>query len=183
MKKAKKPQGGVWGTSVRSLALLGTLVAMGLSGLAQGQTREHVEALGVVNGSMTARHSGVEISAFLSGQPVFSATTSAGEAPLQSLLVEQAQLVSRAGESLLLQQAIVLPAGLQGYWQLPVQVQVNGQGVKVTAEETSLGVKLTLPAAGDTVTVVPTGAAKLFLPAAYRGDIAMTLRITGDAPE
>ncbi|SUC32119.1 Uncharacterised protein [Providencia rettgeri] len=58
MKKAKKPQGGVWDTSVRSLALLGTLVAMGLSGLVQGQTREHVEALGVVNGSMTARHSG-----------------------------------------------------------------------------------------------------------------------------
>ncbi|WP_273818800.1 DUF5462 family protein [Providencia rettgeri] len=181
MKKAKKPQGGAWGTSVRSLALLGTLVAMGLSGLAQGQTREHVEALGVVNGSMTACHSGVEISAFLSGQPVFSATTSA--APLQTLLVEQAQLVSRAGESLLLQQAIVLPAGQQGYWQLPVRVQVNGQGVKVTAEETSFGVKLTLPAAGDTVTVVPTGAAKLFLPAAYRGDIAMTLRITGDVPE
>lgn len=183
MKKAEKPQGRVWGSSVRLRVLLGALVAMGVSGLTQGQTREHVEALGVVNGSMTARHSGVEITAFLSGQPVFSATTSAGDTPLRSLLVEQAQLVSREGASLLLQQAIVLPAGQQGYWQLPVQVQVNGQGVKVMAEETGLGVRLALPEAVETVSVVPTGAAKLFLPTAYRGDIAMRMRITGDVAE
>ncbi|MGF7483726.1 DUF5462 family protein [Providencia sp. SP181] len=164
-------------------ALLGALMGVGLGSSALAQERQLLEALGVVNGSMTTRHSGVEIMAFLSGQPLFSLPALSDGEGVSTLLIEHAQLTSQDGKTLQLQQSFSLPQGQEGYWQLPVHVQVNGKAVAVTAKETSLGVQLMLPADAHSVAVVPVGAATLFVPAAYRGDISIALRITGETEE
>ena len=138
------------------------------------------EALGVVNGSMTARQAGVEITVFLSGQPLFTSSNLAESALLSTVLIEQVQLVSQENSTVRLQRSFSLPQGQRGQWQLPVQVHVNGKAVTVTSQETSLGVLLTLPTEAESVMVVPAGAATLFVPAAYRGDLSIDLRITGE---
>lgn len=166
-----------------TLTALCTFGLMSLSPNTRAQETLRYEALGVVNGSMTARQAGVEITVFLSGQPLFTAANTAESEPLSSVLIEQAQLVSRENSTVRLGQSFSLPQGQRGQWQLPVQVQVNGKAVTVSAQETALGVLLTLPAAAASVTVVPVGAATLFVPATYRGDLSMDLRITGAAAE
>lgn len=165
------------------LTAICAMVLMGVSMGGNAKEIQRYETLGVVNGSMTARDAGVEISVFLSGQPLFTSANTPESTPLNTLLIEQAQLVSKEGNTLQLQQSFLLSQGLHGQWQLPVQVQVQGKAVMVTAQETSQGVQLTLPPDAQFVTVVPAGAAKLFVPAVYRGDISLVLRITGDTTE
>ncbi|MBW3117518.1 DUF5462 family protein [Providencia rettgeri] len=158
-------------------------VLLSLSLSASALARQQVEALGVVNGQVSARTPWVEVTTFLSGQPLFTMTD--GALSPTALWVEQATLVSQTGEVVRLQLPLTLSAGGQGMLQLPVTVRVNNQVVRVRAEETSLGVRLSLPAREDTtarvdVTLVPAGAVQLTVPAAYRGDVSVALRVTSD---
>nr|WP_181375444.1 DUF5462 family protein [Pectobacterium carotovorum]ALG88442.1 Hypothetical protein [Pectobacterium carotovorum] len=156
-------------------------IALGLSSSVLAQERQHVEALGVVNGSMSARSTWVDITVFLSGQPLFSATTQPDAPALTTLVVERATLVSKDGQTLRVQQPFALPKGGEGQLQVQVQVQVNGKAVTVSVQETALGVQLTLPSDAQSVTVVPVGAAQMTVPNTTRGDLSVALRITGDS--
>lgn len=170
-----------WRRGVGSLVMWAML--FGVSVTASAQERQRVEALGVVNGQVTARSTWVEVTAFLSGQPLFSMTE--GEAPPTALLIEQATLVAQTGDEVRLQLPLLLSAGGRGVLHLPVTVRVNNQAVRVRAEETSLGVRLSLPARDDPaahvdVTLMPAGAAQLTVPTAYRGEVSVALRVTSD---
>lgn len=166
----------------RTIVLLTTLLSLTLGGsvVANAKERQQLEALGVVNGKITTRSTLVEVTVFLSGQPLFAFTEAADAMPLRTLLIEQATLLSQDGNTLRLQQPLTLAQGAQGQWQLPVQVQVNGKVVRVSAQESSLGVRLTLPENAQRVTLVPVGAAQLTVPVSYRGDLSVALRIRGE---
>lgn len=162
-------------------AAIAIWIALGLNPSALAKERQHVEALGVVNGSMAARSTLVDITVFLSGQPLFSSTTASDAEVLHTLMVERATLVSKDGQTLRVQQPFALPQGEEGVLQVPIQVQVEGKVVTVSAEETALGVQLTLPADARTVTVVPVGAVQMTVPSAYRGDLTVAVRIFGES--
>lgn len=162
------------------LSVLFAVLTAGLTGAgttAEAQETQRTEALGIVNGNMTANNAGVEIRAFLSGQPLF--TRADTEDSAGSLLIEQAQLVSADGDILRIQRSFPLSQNRTGQWQLPVQVRVQGKAVTVSAQEISSGVQLTLPSDARSVTLVPAGAVQLSVPADYRGDISVDLRVTG----
>ncbi|HHQ2585781.1 TPA: DUF5462 family protein [Providencia rettgeri] len=171
------------GKSILSVLLGGIFSGIvSMSFAVNAETMQRMEALGIVNGSMAARNGGVEITAFLSGQPLFtSADVSASTPPLNTVLIEQTQLVSQDGNTVRIQRTFTLPQGGTGQWQLPIQVLVRGKPVTVNTRETSLGVQLTLPDEAQSVTVIPVGAAQLFLPITHRGDLSIDLRITGES--
>ena len=163
----------------RVIPVLGTLLGLCLCGNAAAQESQHVEALGIVNGNMSVRSTLVDITVFLSGKPLFSSVTPVDEPMSNTLLVESATLVSREGKTLRLQQEFNLPKGGNGQLQVPVQVLVNGKPVTVSAQETSLGVELSLPEDTLSVAVVPVGAVQMTVPNSYRGDISLDIRIIG----
>ncbi|EOE0524171.1 DUF5462 family protein [Providencia stuartii] len=147
--------------------------------LGQAKENQRVEALGVVNGNMTARNTQVDITVFLSGQPLFQVT----EAPeaIGVLTLEQTRLVSKDGNTFRIQQELTLSDGTQGSVLLPVQVRVNGKPVTASVTESSLGVVVTLPSPAQTVDLVPAGAVQLTVPVGYRGDLNTQWRVTGEA--
>lgn len=150
----------------------------------QAKEMQRLEALGVVNGSITAaRNTQVDITVFLSGQPLFSATDLTESTPVNMLWVEQATLVSQDSSTVRVQQPFPLTQGGTGHLQMSLQVRINGKAIKVKAQETALGVQLMLPDSDETARVVevyPEGAALITVPGAYRGDLQMQLRMTAE---
>lgn len=158
--------------------MLGTF---SLGALSQGSETRRVEALGVVNGSMTARNTQVDITVFLSGQPLFQETDTPEPEALTTLTIEQARLVSKDGNTFRVQQTLLLSDGTQGTVSLPVQVRVNGKPVTASVTESSLGVVVTLPSPAQTVALLPAGAVQFTVPAGYRGDLTAQWRVSGEA--
>lgn len=160
-------------------------LALGVLGVTlTGMANEvpHWEALGVVNGQITARSTQVDITVFLSGQALFSATDLTNREPLSTLTIAQASLVSQDGSTVRIQQPVSLAQGETGQWQVPLQVRINGKVITPTVQETSLGVEITLPEraqTANTVAVYPAGAAQFTLPTGFRGDLRVELRVTG----
>lgn len=134
------------------------------------------EALGVINGQVSAtRSTQVDMTVFLSGQALFSAT----DLTASSLVIERATVVSQDGATVRIQQSVPLAHGETGQLQVPLQVRLDDKVVSVAVSETSQGVQLTLPARDvKTVAVYPAGAVQLTVPARYRGDIEAQVRIT-----
>lgn len=159
--------------------MMGTL---GFGAMTQAKETQHLEALGIINGSMTARNTQVDITVFLSGQPLFQATDLPETEALSALIIERTRLVSLDGNTFRIQHAFPLSDGGQGTVLLPVQVWVDGKLVTATVTEDSLGVKVVLPILAHTVTVVPAGAAQLTVPAGYRGDLTTQWRISSESP-
>lgn len=161
--------------------VLGVMMStLGFCGLTQAKETQRVEVLGVVNGNMTARNTQVDITVFLSGQPLFQATDLPEAKALSVLTIEQARLLSRDGNIFRVQQVLTLPDGKQGTVLLPVQVRVDGKPVMVNVTESNFGVSVTLPSPARTVDLVPVGAMQLTVPAGYRGDLTMQWRVTGE---
>lgn len=146
--------------------------------LSQAKETQRVEALGVVNGNMTARNTQVDITVFLSGQPLFQVTDTSESEALTTLTIEQARLVSKDGNTFRVQQSLALSDGTQGTVSLPVQVRVDGKPITTSVTESSLGVVVTLPSPAQTVALVPSGAVQFTLPAGYRGDITTPWRVS-----
>lgn len=149
--------------------------------LSQAKETQRVEALGVVNGSMTARNTQVDITVFLSGQPLFQVTEVPESEAIAVLTIAQARLVSTDGNTFRVQQDLTLSDGSQGTALLPVQARVNGKPVTASVTQSSLGVGVTLPTPAQTVDLVPAGAVRLTVPAGYRGDLTTQWRVTGEA--
>lgn len=149
--------------------------------LSQAKETLRVEALGIVNGSMTARNAQVNITVFLSGQPLFQVTDAPEAEAITVLIIEQARLVSKDGNTFRVQQDLTLSDGTQGSVLLPVQARINSKPVTVSVTQNSLGVVVTLPSPAQTVDLVPAGAVQLTVPVGYRGDLTTQWRVTGEA--
>lgn len=163
--------------------VLGVMMStLSLSALTQAKETQRVEALGVINGSMTARNTQVDIRVFLSGQPLFQATDLPDAEAISVLTIEHARLASRDGNRFRIQHTFPLSDGGQGTVSLPVQVWVDGKPVTVTVTEDSLGVRVTLPSPAQAVELMPAGAVQLTVPAGYRGDLTTQWRVSGEAP-
>lgn len=164
------------------VGMLGVIMStLFFSGMMQANETQRMESLGVVNGNMAARNMQVDITAFLSGQPLFKVADLAETDALTTLTIEQARVVSRDGNTFRIQQVLTLPDGTQGTVLLPLQVRIEGKPVTSTLTENSLGVKVELPAPARTVDIVPTGAVQLTIPAGYRGDLTTQWRISGES--
>lgn len=152
---------------------------------ARGDT-VNTEALGVVNGSITARSQMTEIKPFLSGRPLFRYDAREEEPPLMTLLIEGAGGELRDG-LVWMQQSLALScteaSGQRGGFQLPLQVEVAGQPVTVAVREGARGLLLTLPEPGRQVRIRPAGPVNLVVPVTCRGDIRADIRITGDTSD
>lgn len=166
---------------IERVGCLGVVIgALLFNAVVQAEEIQQLEALGVVNGNMTARNAQVDITVFLSGQPLFQVTDLTETKTLAALTIEQAHLVSRDGNIFRIQQSFTLPNGMQGTLLLPVQVLVDGNPVTVTVTEDSFGLRVVLPDTMSTVDVMPVGAVQLTVPAEYRGDLMTQLRISGE---
>ncbi|MGG4608571.1 DUF5462 family protein [Providencia sp. Me31A] len=159
------------------IVMMGTL---SFGGLTHAKETQRVEALGVINGNMTARNSQVDITVFLSGQPLFQATEATDAEAISVLTIEQAQLLTQDGKTFRVQKNVTLPDGKQGIVRLPVQVQIDGKPVLSTVTENSLGVVVTLSTPSQRVALMPVGPVQITVPAEYRGDINMQWRVLGD---
>lgn len=155
--------------------MLGTL---SFGAPSQAKETQRVEALGVVNGNMTARNTQVDITVFLSGQPLFQAANLSEVEALSTLTIENARLLSRDGNTFRMQQTLTLSDGTQGTVSLAVQVRIDGKPVTAVLVEDSLGVTVTLPSLAQTVDMIPVGAVQLTVPAGYRGDITTPWRVS-----
>lgn len=175
--------GGVCGTWLSVLAILGLLAA------APGSRADTVntESLGVVNGSITSRSQMAEIKPFLSGRPLYQYDAQDTQTPVSTLVIEHAQAVSgtdRRDGLLWMQQPLILvgsaATGQQAVFRLPLQVEVEGKVVEVSALEDSRGLVLTLPQPARKVRVRPAGPINFILPVTWRGEVQADIRITGN---
>ncbi|MEG2734333.1 MAG: DUF5462 family protein [Hafnia sp.] len=170
-------------STLRALCVLGLL---GCMPSARADTM-NTESLGVVNGSITARSQMIEIKPFLSGRALYQYDVQDTQSPVSTLVIEQAQTVSGASRRdgvVWIQQPLSLTgptaAGLRGFFQLPLQVEVAGKAVEVSVSEDSRGVIVTLPQPSCQVRVRPAGAINFVLPVTYRGEVQADIRIMGN---
>ena len=171
---------------------LSTLRALGIWGLLGGVPSAwadtmNTEALGVVNGSITARSQMIEIKPFLSGRALYQYDVQDTQPPVSTLVIERAQTVSGASRRdgwVWIQQPLALTGptatGQRGFFQLPLQVEVAGKAVEVNVSEDSRGVVVTLPQPSRQVRVRPAGAINFMLPVTYRGEVQVDIRIMGN---
>lgn len=167
----------------RHAALMALMLSISIISLQARSTEiQQIEALGVVNGNIIARHNQVDVSVFLSGKSLFHYTDNTNNTPLTTLQIEGATLVTAAPSQdagvIWIQQPVTLKA-VTGQVQVPLQVRVNDKPVTVSAIEDSSGITILLPENAYLVDVIPAGAVHFWLPSDYRGDLHVDLRITG----
>ncbi|MFV8986178.1 DUF5462 family protein [Serratia fonticola] len=147
----------------------------------------NTEALGVINGSIMQRSQMIEIKPFLSGRPVYQYDVQDNQPPVDTLVIEQAQLVGGSHNSdgiVWIQQPLALSGmgnnGVRGHFQLPLKVEVSGQPITVGVRQDNRGLILNLPQPSRQVRLRPAGAITFLLPVTYRGELRADIRISSN---
>jgi len=164
------------------------VLAAALTVSALSYADDNPEMLGVINGSVMQRGIQTELTPFLSGRPLFRYEVDDNQPAITQVLIEQVQLpigLAQTGEGRFWIQALaelINDSATTAPLQVPVQVNVDGQPVKVMTEADSRGVMVTLPAAARQIIIRPAGSIRLMVPNLYRGDIRADIRMVAVLP-